>query len=716
MFEFKTRTETVNGCRFYEQDVLLYDYVYSGDTVIECLLDYNIPGFGFVLSEENDTDISDWENIFVIKFGKRNQYQIINKQVIDQELIRDEYIQGGEDIAPPMKGLRLLFKFTNGDTFDVSLVRKDEDGINIESPLIRYQITREIKSYKLGFYSNGGNVLKFAAIQSEAPSNWISNIFNGNGGRINWIENGFEIQDCEFDCEVESQLNYLEAGDYYFDFVCDNPDIKYYIYPSYLKDTDDRRPTEEILETRKDEMKNILDYEDDNKFTLEENGYVNIKFKGKWGTIKNICIKKHKDDGFVATDMDTIKREGSRIEFDLNKIVKIEMTANISSLPHHELTEQRRYDVFKLGPVALAIEDLGIELNKDFDAEFNVNNRILKVNNNSYNYFEDTTETVLTALNNVNAIVTKLIVTTAEGETIDIIFQKTIRITVSKNIHTPIIVTDLEYNPLDLSTAYREVIEESKTIDLFNPYVPISLKHRLCLNDSNIRVAGINDGPVDLTKSTLEELGVEYDLISYNYYTVNYELDSLKIDPDVRKKYKYIAVEYNHCDNYKYEFTNYEREIYDLKDGENITVEYNVRNDILDPMVVYGIPKGEALYKDLIYRVKNKTAVNSIDYCAPRYNLIPSDQYYLTSSNRLTFEDGIREQYDYFIIDYLKDESYSINEREKYYEIEISTAADKCMILYDATEQGTTNDYKVLNLTDLRQDNFIVLRKQERLY
>ena len=75
----------------------------------------------------------------------------------------------------------------------------------------------EILNYKLGFILMR-NTLKFAAIKTDAPSNWISNVFNGNGGRINWITNGFEIEDCEYDCEVESQGIELDPGTYYFDF------------------------------------------------------------------------------------------------------------------------------------------------------------------------------------------------------------------------------------------------------------------------------------------------------------------------------------------------------------------------------------------------------------------------------------------------------------------------------------------------------------------
>ena len=58
MFEYKTRTETIDGCRFYEQDILMFDNSYTGDFEVHCCLDYNTPGFGLVIAEDTpDTKI-----------------------------------------------------------------------------------------------------------------------------------------------------------------------------------------------------------------------------------------------------------------------------------------------------------------------------------------------------------------------------------------------------------------------------------------------------------------------------------------------------------------------------------------------------------------------------------------------------------------------------------------------------------------------------------
>ena len=709
MFEYKTRTETIDGCKFYEQDILLFDYAYSGDCIVECVVDYLSPGFGFVLCEDYEGDISRSESMYLIKFGQRNKYQIINRELLQQLIVKDEFILGGKDINVPSKNLRLLFKFRENDRLEVYYADKDENGINIETLLIEYRIPHEILNYKIGFYSNGGNTIRFASITTECPSNWVSNIFNGNGGRINWIKNGFIIEDCEYDCEVECQNNTLEPGTYYFDFETDNPDLKYYIYPATLKDTDEKRTMDEILLTKEDEDKNILDYRD-NSFVVTESGRYNIKFKAKWGTIKNIAIKTHKSDSFVETDYDSLKREASRLIFDLSKIDKIEMTATITGIP-----DEAKYDIFLCGPKSLILEDLNISLNQEVNYKFTTKDRKLTVITDETRILDnlsDTTDNELIALHNVDARVSKLIITTTTGDTIDVILQKTFRITVNKNIDTPILVTDTAYNPLNLSSSYREVVEKEQVVELFNKYNPIRLKHRLCLNDADIRIAGSNSGKIDLKNNTIELVNSEATLISPNYYSIDYELNTIKLDKTEKDKYKYILVEYTHCDNYKIEFTNYEREIFDLKEEQNLYIS-STPSDVVGGIIVYGIPKDQKIFRDYIYRIPDIRAINSIDYCAPIYTTLLSDSYTVSEANKIILNAGIRSQYDYLIVDYLKNNNYTINERDSYYEIDVATDYDKCIIIYDSTESEVTNSYKRLDLQNIKQDDFIVLRKRE---
>ena len=711
MFEYKTRTETINGCKFVEQDILLFDYIYSGDIAVEFEVDYMSPGFGIVIAENIVGDISDSENMYLVKFGKDNEYQIVTKQKDRQVTLKNEFILGGTSIKVGTEKLRLLAKFMEGHKLTVSKLFQNEDGTNNEIEVIAFDFPYELEQFKIGFYSNAGNTLRFAKIESESPSNWVSNVYNGNGGRINWIRNGFQIEDCEYDCEAEAQNVELKEGTYYFDFLCDNPDMKYYIYPSEMRDTGIKRTIDEIIATKNDEKKNILDYKS-KSFKVDHDGTVNIKFKGKRGTVKNITVKKNKNDKFVETDYDTVKRDGSWMSFNLDKCKKIEMEIRVTGLPEEQLGQRLRYFLFEIDNVSLTFRDIdNIKLDESFKCEFDTESRNLLINGKLYENLKNTTDSWLTILKNVDAEITKMIITPYEGDPIDSIVQTNSKILLNRGIDSPIIVTDLGGNPFDLSSSYREEVIDERRCDVFNKFVPIRLSRTILINNPNIKIAGVNSSSIDKSGETLEEtINGEYELISPNNYSVNYELNSIKVDPKIREKYKNLVVEYSHCDNFRYRFTNYEREIYNLQEEYNIYLEKDYC-DVPGSVLVYGIPKGATLLKFLLHRVPKGIIDTSIDLCVDKYEMIPTNKYSINNANKITFFDEIRDKYDYLIIDYLKDNSYSVNKTEKFYEVSIATTEKRAKVLYDSTENFTVNTYKKLDLTDMVNDNFIVLRK-----
>lgn len=711
MFEYKTRTETVKGCKFVEQDILLFNYIYSGDIAVEFEIDYMSPGFGIVIAENLLGSVSDSENMYLVKFGRNNEYQIISKQKNGQTTLKNEFILGGTTVEVGTEKLRLLAKFSDGHKLVISKIFKNEDGTDNRIEIINFDFPYELEQFKLGFYSNSGNTLRFARIESESPSNWVSNVFNGNGGRINWIKNGFQIEDCEYDCEAEAQNVELKEGVYYFDFICDNPDMKYYIYPSEMRDTGIKRTIDEILATKNDEVKNILDYKS-KSFKMDYDGTVNIKFKGKWGTVRNISIKKNKNDGFVETDYNTVKQDGSWMSFNLEKCKKIELDICVNGLPEEQLGQKLRYFLFQIDNIDLTFRELdNIELKKTFKCEFNSEGRKLLIDGKLYENFKNTTDSWFTVLKNVDAEITKMIITPYEGDPIDSIVQTTSKVLLTKDIHTPIIITNLNGEPFDLSSSYREEVIAEKACDVFNKFVPIKLSKTITLNNPQITIAGVLNGTIDKSKNTIKEvIDGDYELISPNNYFVNYELNSIKIDQNIRSKYKFIAIGYNHCDNFRYRFTNYEREIYNIQEEYNVylTKDYC---DITGSILVYGIPKNAIFLKELLYRIPENMTETAIDLCVDKYEIIPAKEYSINSANRISFSDDIRSRYDYLIIDYLKDNSYAINETEKFYEIDIATTDERAKVLYDSSENYTINTYKKLDLTDMINDNFIVLRK-----
>ena len=134
-------------------------------------------------------------------------------------------------------------------------------------------------------------------------------------------------------------------------------------------------------------------------------------------------------------------------------------------------------------------------------------------------------------------------------------------------------------------------------------------------------------------------------------------------------------------------------------------------------VTIYGIPSDAILKKEQLYDVPNRKAIVSVDYCTSKYDEIPDSGFDIFSSNRVIIDSEIRKQYKYLIIDYLKNDSYAINEKDENYSIEIATDEDKVKILYDANELDVTNPYKGLSInTDaVEKDDFIVLRKDKKL-
>ena len=184
MFEYKVRSEPYGGAKFYSQDVLLFDYAYEGDIDIHCNIDYVSPGFGVIIAEYAN-DITESENIYIAEITSRNEYRIIKKEHQVQKTIKTGSFLAGKDIVIPSFGLDLSFKFTEDNRIDV---------YSSSVLLFTFWMDHQIKQYKTGFYSNKGNVLKNCIIYSKTPSEWVHNIWNGRGGRINWIKNGFEIE------------------------------------------------------------------------------------------------------------------------------------------------------------------------------------------------------------------------------------------------------------------------------------------------------------------------------------------------------------------------------------------------------------------------------------------------------------------------------------------------------------------------------------------
>lgn len=704
MFEYNARTEVINGAKFIEKDIILFDYSYMGDLLLRVNVSLATSGFGFVIAEDDGEDISLSANIYLIKINSDDSYHIIYKSGTEQSTIDNGFFLSATKVYQD-KDVVLHFRKKNEKLF-INKAIQQEDGRFDEIPLIEYRMMYDMENYKIGIYSNGGNTVSYAAIFTEAPSNWVSNVFNANGGRIKWIKNGFTIDEAEYDIEVESENIEMKAGKYYFDYKTNNPDMKAYIFKSYRKKTKDenRRTREEISLTRIDEVKDMLKGND--FFELDEDHAINIRFKAKWGTVKDICIKNDRYADFVETSYGVNHRDPGRLLFDLKKIKSVRIKATLESIPYQDLSQDWVYHLFQRGNDTVVLNQ-DIQFGKEIQYVFTASDGKLMADNKLIATMR--TGNILSAFYNVTVNIRELIIVTKEGKEINVLLQKTFKTTLSGEITSPIIVTFKDKKPLELSSSFRKAVTIKKETEIFHAYNPIKLKYYPSLINTNVSIYGIKRGVPLYTNGKLTT-----DRIKITYSPTKRDLlhGVISLPSDIKLKYYWIVIIYDAIKEEKYIFTPWEREIFNLKENPRIYLE-NTPLDITGNCIVRGIKSDDYINQDLLYHVPGQTLENSIDLCSYQYTNIPASEYKITTANKINFntKDAVSE-FKYLIVDYLKKDCYAVNQKDAYWEIEISSKENDYLIMYDSKDGLVTTAFQTLSLDDLKLKNKDSLGRQ----
>lgn len=706
MFVYNTRTEIDHGTKFIEKDVILFDYSYTGDIVFQVDAVLETSGFGFVIQEDTVSDVQTSDNIVLITIGNDNSYKVILKNNGEQTTAIDHFIDAAVNVYG--NGLTTLFFKKHNATLSVYKGIRQEDGSYQEIKLFSYTMQYDMDHYLIGIYSNAGNTVAFASVKTEAPTNWISNVINAGGGRIQWIRNGFTIEEAEYDIEVEAEDIPMKPGTYWIGYETDNPDMKAYVYHGERKHTATKRLRADIIETMDDEIKNLL--QEDGSFTLESDSAINIKFKAKWGTVTNICLKNDKFAEFVETGYGITTRPRSQLKFDLNLIDKIHIKATILSLPTQDSGEARDYYIFRRGEDETAVTGM-IHVGQEQTYDFTTADGLLKVNGSNFKYFRSE-DPELTAFNNVTANITEFIITLANGEVIDILLQKTFKYSVPSTITSPILVVDSNNEPLDLSSSYRLLAKKETKLELFNAQNPIKLSYDTDISYPDIHVYGIpktritEEGElrVNIHKdtTTIQEMADHYKEIAYTIIPEDILKRTIKIPYEIREKYQYIAVSYQAITDHRYYFTNWERELFNLKEEDRIYLEHAPLDPTAD-IIVYGIEDETLFNQDLLYDVNDISMETSIDLSAYTYDILDPDDYTVNALNKVVIGTNLLKKYRYLVIDYLKAESYAVNETDDNYELDIASADTQFQIMYDSTDGFTTESYRVLTIDKLLQ-------------
>lgn len=570
MFQDDSRIERENGIRFYEQDVLMGDYIFTGDMKLDLESHYLSPGLGIVLSEVNERSRAA-ESIYVIKFGI-NDLTVIRKKYERLETM----LHVSSFISPPVENLELTIRKT-GRNIEI----RDKSNL-----LGSYLLPETLDKYKVGFYSNQGNTLVRASMASGIPKGWDANIKNTNGGRVIFFRDGFSIEGCEKDSEVEQGKVFLKKGYYFLDYIKDTikgeGDIESFVFLHDDKRFDDKE-------------KNIL--KNRNRFYLEKDSYVNIKFKGTVGSISNISIKENPYDSYVPTYNTAVESNGSVIVVNLEGLSSVRWTGIIDSVPQYEdLLKEREYSLIKTNEKRYLPDELHIELGEEYEYFLDIKNKTLKIKGKEdVNISIKEDDKKLWIWESVSGVITELIIKKSNGEEINILLQKTNRIYVPGAIKGPIVITDRFNTPMDISSSYRiEKNKRDKYIftnwerEIFKKGEKMALEKAIIDAPGNIRIYGIKQGVrTDIENIFLTTEGIDnidkyceqYEILKeIDDFEIDYYMNEILLRDKTKEAYDSYVIDYlknnSYCVNYIDELDSYEVDISTKEESMFVIYDY----------------------------------------------------------------------------------------------------------------------------------------------
>lgn len=581
MLQPNCRIETFEGIRFYEKDILYDDYVYSNDMKIVLDVNYMTPGIGIALMNNEGMPLQEQKDIYMFRLGYREATVIYRFGDVVKKLSTSS-----NTLFPSMENMKITFSKI-GRRVTVSV---DEYGT-----LIDYLLPINIDKYSIGFYSNAGNILKNINIASSIPDFWNVNMMNTNGGHLRFFKNGFSLINCKNKAELEQSDIELKAGTYTIKYdVIEPSDIQCYVMMS-----GDERPTYK--------EKNILL---NNKFKLDEDGFVNVRFQGKYGTIQNIHIAENENDQYVPTKNAQATIEGSHIAIKTSSLNIIEWKGTILQTPSMEDTTSSSDSAIFISETEVVPNTIpGVLSNKEYTYTYDVVKHSLTIADKDkivYTHPFSYPTNLIVLFKNIDAIISHLVLTREDGEVINFIAKETEKRFVPASITSPIIVVDEENVPLELSSSYRIVKQENvdKYIftnwerEVFYPSNKIRLEKFPSQEQGSIKIYGIpldakidNDNIFRIPKEGMDTIS-----LFTNKFKLIKEIDLHFLDRlngeiyfNDYDEYQLFVVDYlkrdTYCINLIHDKNMYEVDI--SSDIQNTFIVYDYKQDSGDNEVSY---------------------------------------------------------------------------------------------------------------------------------
>lgn len=568
-----SRIDKNKNILFYEQDVLLDDHIYSGDTQITITLDYINTGIGIALISNEGVSLESDGETYLFRLGY-GEYNIIRRFGIQNTILESGPVV---NVKPFKENLKLTIKKINSSVY-----------FYVDDKLItRRYLPTDLTTYTIGYYSNAGNIIKSIAVASEVPEGWTVNMKNTNGGYIKFDTNSFKVSDCLDLAEIEQvkiNLKQNEPGKYYYlkfekEQVNKENDFKVYVFLS-----NDSRYN--------DKEKNILDAND--RFVLKDDSDVNIKFVGTKGIIKNIQITTDPNDFYVETDYNLTKIVDSHINIKISELSRIEWSGIIYNTPEYNIDELNndKFGIIQDKNKVYYPDFYGIKKGERYDYNIYLNNsknNELKISNTEINEtIEIDIDNNVIIFKNIDAVIDKLLLYKKDGTIVNPLLQDTYKEYVPGSITSPIIVTSVTGSVLDLSASYRIIENNNRNEyvftnierEVFDPLNKIKLTKIPSEKSDTIVVYGIHknsniyDDKILYSKSAYSrDINLycdSYDIITEEkLYKIDRELGYITIadatEVNIENKYKQIVIDYlkrdSYAINYNYSLDNYEVDI-----------------------------------------------------------------------------------------------------------------------------------------------------------
>ena len=560
IFQTNGRVESMNGMHFYEQDIVMLNYIYTGDVTIEAEIDYSMPGFGFVFASYSIglSSADEARNAILVKVGSLD-FSVYKKSLGTQSRLYDSSCP----FSPDKKTHKLKFRKTGTYVYCYEIVKGKEHELGY------FNTKTDIDKFYIGVYSNKGNTVKRIDIYDNRPQHWFTSIRNTNGGRISFEQNAFKVENAEKDAEIDQELIFLKRGRYFLDYkeepVNGDLDKRVFIFNS----TEPKIKAPEKTKLKFDELR----YGKTPYFDMDMDGYVNILWQIASGRISNIAIKDDHRQDFVATDETIEEKEGSYILLRMKGLKKVSWTGEIEKIPASALTEKIPYSLFSYDGATLDVDTSGVKLNKSYKYVFenvavdtwklSIAEDFGKEPRTVYTHTYTSKNQTARIFDAVSAKVTSLTLVKEDGEEIDIINRRSVRKIVPAAVKGPIIVTDSDNIPLDLSASYRVLPNGRIVFTNFEREVfeveEMLLLNKMASENTDIILYGIR-GDIDKSKlyhirdeamiSDIRDAAPRYDIISGDLFKVQ---DMQIIMPDdslLQRGYSSFIVEYLKEDSY----------------------------------------------------------------------------------------------------------------------------------------------------------------------